>query len=66
MTARSVGSAVDEGPQPSRNVRFSAVIGGKPDMTRMAQFGSEGPVPDFAAVAATSLAVSQFKVLRGS
>ena len=29
MTARSVGSAIDEGSQPSRNVRFSVVIRGK-------------------------------------
>jgi hypothetical protein len=30
MTARTVGSAI--GTQPNRNVRFSAVIGGRPDL----------------------------------
>jgi hypothetical protein len=45
MTARSVGSAIDEGTQPNRNVRFSAGRG-KADVARTTHFGSDGPIRD--------------------
>jgi hypothetical protein len=41
MTARSVGCAIDEKEPPNRNVRFSAVIGGKADVARTTRFGSD-------------------------